>query len=109
MPPCTKVGTTGHCRRKLAISDEGNTFNQRPSRLLVSASAFSFTIESYWSIESSSVFEFRITSRFQNFAYFRMPGIFDSSGCQESAQTPFSELTQTPSDVFSTRLWFPSV
>ena len=74
-----------------------------------SASAFSLIIESYWSIESSSVFAFMITSRFQNSAYLRMPGIFDWCGCHESAQTPFSEVTQTPSSVLTARLWLPSV
>src|SRR6266540_4836217 len=104
MPPCQNVGTTGHWRLNSAISEEGKTFSQRGSLAFGSASAFSFTIESYWSIVSSSVFEFRITSRFQNSAYLRTPGIFDSCGCQESAQTPFSELTKTPSAVLITRL-----
>src|SRR5213594_2190521 len=102
MPPYQNVGTTGHWRLKSAISEDGNTFSQRESRAFGSASAFSFTIESYWSIVSSSVFEFKITSRFQNCAYFFTPGIFDSDGCHESAQTPFSELTQTPSSVLMT-------
>src|SRR6266550_2090549 len=109
MPPCQNVGTTGHWRRKRAISEEGKTLSQRGSRRFASASAFSFTIESYWSIESSSVFELRITSRFHHSAYLRTPGIFESEGCQESAATPFSELTHTPSGVFKTREWLPSV
>ena len=83
--------------------------SQRGSRGFGSASAFSLIIESYWSIESSSVLEFSTTSRFQNSAYFRMPGIFDWCGCQESAQTPFSDVTQTPSSVLTARLWLPSV
>ena len=66
-------------------------------------------IESCWSIECSRVFEFSTTSRFQNSAYLRIPGILDWCGCQESAATPFSDVTQTPSSVFTTRLWLPSV
>src|SRR2546421_12179363 len=104
MPPYSNVGTTGHWRRKLAISEEGKTFSQRGSRAFGSASAFSLIIESYWSIESSSVLALRITSRFQNSAYFLRPGILDCCGCQESALTPFSEVTQTPSSVLTTRL-----
>src|SRR5436190_21794394 len=109
MPPYVKLGTTGHWRRQAGISDEGKTFIQRGSVRLGSASAFSLTIESYWSIESSSVFEFRITSRPKNSAVLRTPGIFDRCGCQESAATPFSEETQTPSSVFTHSEWLPSV
>src|SRR2546423_4734950 len=102
MPPYVKLGTTGHWRRQAGISDEGKTFIQRGSVRLGSATAFSLTIESYWSIESSRVFELRITSRPMNSASLRMPGIFDRCGCQLSAQTPFSLDTQTPSGVFTT-------
>src|SRR3954447_6353279 len=109
MPPYVKLGTIGHCRRQAGISEEGNTFSQRGSARLGSATAFSLTIESYWSIESSSVFELRITSRPMNSASFLTPGIFDRWGCQLSAQTPFSEDTQTPSGVPNTSDWLPSV
>src|SRR3954451_21999269 len=104
-----KLGTIGHCRRQLVISDEGKTFIHRGSARLGSAMAFSLTIESYWSIESSSVLELRITSRPMNSASFFTPGILDRCGCQLSAQTPFSEETQTPSGVLSTSDWLPSV
>ena len=76
---------------QLAISEEGKTLRKRGSRGFGSASAFSLIIESYWSIESSSVFELRITSRPKNSAVLRTPGIFERCGCQESAATPFSE------------------
>src|SRR5919106_2247562 len=109
MPPYAKVGTIGHCRRQAGISEEGKTFSQRGSRGFGSASAFSLIIESYWSIESSSVLAFITTSRLKNWACLRMPGIFDWRGCHESAQTPFSDVTQTPSEVFTARLWLPSV
>src|SRR3954451_15903949 len=104
-----KLGTTGHCRRQLVISDEGNTFIHRGSLRFGSATAFSLTIESYWSSESSSVLELRITSRPMNSASFFTPGIFDRWGCQLSAQTPFSDETQMPSGVFTTSDWLPSV
>src|SRR3954464_7545781 len=109
MPPETNVGTTGHWRFQLSISELGKTFSQRGSWRLGSASAFSLIIESYWSIESSSVFEFKTTSRLKNSAYLRTPGIFDRCGCHESAQTPFSELTQIPSGVLIQSDWLPSV
>src|SRR4051795_13547810 len=109
MPPYTNVGTTGHCRFQLSISEDGKTFSQRGSLRFGSASAFSLTIESYWSIESSSVFELRITSRPKNSAVLRTPGILERCGCQESAATPFSEETQTPSSVLTQREWLPSV
>jgi hypothetical protein len=67
------------------------------------------TIESYWSIESSSVFELRITSTPMNSACLRTPGMRDRCGCQLSAQTPFSLDTHTPSGVLSTSDWLPSV
>src|SRR5919109_977086 len=109
MPPYQNVGTTGHWRFQSAISDDGKTFRNRGSRRFGSASAFSLIIESYWSIESSSVFELRITSRPKNSAVLRTPGIFERCGCQESAQTPFSDETQTPSSVLTTSEWLPSV
>src|SRR4051794_23099277 len=109
MPPKLNVGSTGHWRFQEASSDDGKTLSQRGSRGLGSASAFSFTIESYWSIESSRVFEFRITSRPKNSAALRTPGIFDRCGCQLSAQTPFSDETQTPSSVLMQSEWLPSV
>src|SRR3954454_20335688 len=109
MPPYTKVGTTGHCRFQLSISELGNTFSQRGSWRFGSAIAFSLIIESYWSIESSRVFEFRTTSRLKNSANLRTPGIFDMCGCQLSALTPFSEDTQMPSGVLTTSDWLPSV
>ena len=55
------------------------------------------------------MFEFRITSRPKNSAVLRTPGIFERCGCQESAQTPFSEETQTPSSVLMQSEWLPSV
>src|SRR5438067_13734724 len=109
MPPYTNVGTTGHWRFQLSISELGKVFSQRGSLRLGSASAFSLIIESYWSIESSSVFELSTTSRPKNSAYLRTPGIFDRCGCHESAQTPFSDDTQMPSGVLSTSEWLPSV
>src|SRR6476646_7813967 len=109
MPPYTKVGTIGHCRRSGASSLEGNTLSQRGSRRLTSASAFSLIIESYWSIESSSVLAFMITSRPKNSAHLRTPGIFDRCGCHESAATPFSDDTHTPSGVLTHSEWLPSV
>src|SRR3954463_14616098 len=109
MPPYTNVGTTGHWRLQLSISELGKTFSQRGSRRFGSARAFSLIIESYWSMESSSVFELSTTSRLKNSAYLRTPGILDSCGCHESAQTPFSELTQIPSGVLMQRDWLPSV
>src|SRR3954452_1360937 len=109
MPPYVKLGTTGHWRRQLVISDEGKTFIHRGSLRLGSAMAFSLTIESYWSIESSRVLELRITSRPMNSASFFTPGILERCGCQLSAQTPFSEETQTPSGVLITSDWLPSV
>ena len=66
------------------------------SRGFGSASAFSLIIESYWSIESSSVFALSTTSRPKYSAKRFTPGIRERFGCQLSAQTPFSELTQTP-------------
>src|SRR3954453_11467617 len=108
MPPYTNVGTTGHCRFQLSISELGKTFSQRGSRRFGSARAFSLIMESYWSIESSSVFELSTTSRLKNSAYLRTPGIFDSCGCHESAQTPFSDDTQMPSGVLMQSDWFPS-
>src|SRR5919109_4944655 len=105
MPLYVKLGTTGHWRRQAGISEEGKTFIQRGSPRLGSATAFSLTIESYWSIESSRVFEFRITSRFMNSASFFTPGIFDRWGCQLSAETPFSDETQTSSGVLITSDW----
>src|SRR5918992_5170130 len=109
MPSKTKVGTTGHCRRQLSISDEGKTLKKRGSSRLASARHFSLTIESYWSIESSSVFELRITSRLKNSACAFTPGIFDRCGCQLSAHTPFSLETHTPSGVLMQSDWLPSV
>src|SRR3954454_3540265 len=109
MPPYVNVGTTGHWRFQFSISELGKTFSQRGSCRFGSAIAFSLIIESYWSIEPSSVFELRTTSRLWNSAYLRTPGIFDRCGCQESAQTPFSELTQMPSGVLTTSDWLPSV
>src|SRR5215216_7575628 len=109
MPPYTNVGTTGHWRFQPSISELGKTFRKRGSRRLGSASAFSLIIESYWSIESSSVFELRITSRPKNSAVRRTPGIFDRCGCQESAATPFSDETHTPSSVLTHSEWLPSV
>src|SRR6476661_8495780 len=109
MPPYTNVGTTGHWRFQLSISELGKTFSQRGSWRFGSAIAFSLIIESYWSIESSSVFELSTTSRLKNSANLRTPGIFDRCGCQLSAQTPFSDETQMPSGVFSTSDWLPSV
>src|SRR5215211_3359114 len=109
MPPYWKVGTTGHCRRQAGISEEGKTFIQRGSARPGSATAFSLTIESYWSIESSSVLELRITSRPMNSASRLTPGIFERYGCQLSAQTPFSDETHTPSGVLITSDWLPSV
>ena len=89
--------------------EDGKTLSHRGSCLFGSASAFSLSIESYWSIESSSVFELRITSRPKNSAVLRTPGIFDRCGCQESAATPFSDETQTPSSVLMQSEWLPSV
>ena len=109
MPPYTNVGTTGHWRFQLSISELGKTFSQRGSWRFGSASAFSLIIESYWSIESSSVFELSTTSRPKNSAHFRTPGIFESAGCQLSAATPFSEDTHTPSGVSTQSDMFPSV
>src|SRR5713226_9625616 len=109
MPPYTNVGTIGHWRRSGASSLEGNTFSQRGSRRFTSASAFSLIIESYWSTESSSVLAFMITSRPKNSAHLRTPGIFDRCGCQESAATPFSDDTHTPSGVLTHSDWLPSV
>src|SRR5581483_6624580 len=109
IPPYENVGTTGHCRFQSASSDDGKTFRKRGSRGLGSASAFSLIIESYWSIESSSVFEFRITSRPKYSAARRTPGILDRWGCQLSAATPFSDETQTPSSVLMQSEWLPSV
>src|SRR5436309_1343958 len=109
MPPKENVGSTGHWRFHDASSELGKTFSQRGSERFGSARAFSLIIESYWSIESSSVFELSTTSRFQNSAYLRTPGIFDRCGCHESAQTPFSDETQMPSGVLSTSEWLPSV
>src|SRR3954463_8641506 len=109
MPPYTNVGTTGHWRLQLSISELGKTFSQRGSRRFGSDSAFSLIIESYWSIESSSVFELSTTSRLKNSAYLRTPGIFDRCGCHESAQTPFSDETQIPSGVLMQSDWLPSV
>src|SRR3954466_14040819 len=109
MPPHVKLGTPGHWRRQIGISELGKTFIQRGSARLGSATAFSLTIESYWSIESSRVFEFRITSRPMNSASFLTPGIFERCGCQLSAHTPFSEETQMPSGVLTTSDWLPSV
>src|SRR5215216_7989043 len=109
IPPYTNVGTAGHWRFQLASSEDGKTFSQRGSRSFGSASALSLIIESYWSIESSRVFEFRITSRPKNSAVRRTPGILDRCGCQESAATPFSEETQTPSGVLMQSEWLPSV
>src|SRR2546423_5410366 len=109
MPPYVKLGTTGHWRRQFGISDDGKTFIQRGSFRFGSATAFSLTIESYWSIESSSVLELRITSRPMNSASFFTPGIFERWGCQLSAQTPFSDETQMPSGVLRTSDWLPSV
>src|SRR5918992_1682057 len=109
MPPNQCVGTTGHCRLNCASSDEGKTCFQRGSRGLGSATACSLIIESYWSSESSSVFEFITTSRLKNSAHLRTPGIFESCGCQLSAATPFSELTQIPSGVLMQSDMFPSV
>src|SRR5512144_2559296 len=109
MPPYQKVGTTGHWRFQSAISDEGKTWRKRGSRRQGSASAFSLIIESYWSIESSSVFEFRITSRPKNSAVLRTPGILERCGCHESAATPFSDETHTPSSVLTQSEWLPSV
>src|SRR5436189_2087549 len=109
MPPYTKVGTTGHWRFQLSISELGKTFSQRGSWRFGSARAFSLIIESYWSIESSSVFELSTTSRLKNSAYLRTPGIFDRWGCHESAQTPFSDETQIPSGVLMQSDWLPSV
>ena len=82
---------------------------KRGSSRFASARHFSLTIESYWSIESSSVFELRITSRLKNSACAFTPGIFDRCGCQLSAQTPFSLETQTPSGVLMQSDWLPSV
>src|SRR5437588_830331 len=42
------------------------------------------------------------TGKFKKTALWRTPGIFDSSGCQLSGATPFSEETQTPSGVLIT-------
>src|SRR2546421_6349933 len=109
MPPYTNVGTIGHWRRRGARSLEGQPLSQRGSRRLTSATAFSLIIESYWSSESSSVLAFMITSRPKNSAHLRTPGIFDRCGCQESAATPFSEDTHTPSGVFTHSDWLPSV
>src|SRR5918999_4787256 len=109
MPPYQKVGSTGHCRFQFAISEEGKTLRKRRSRGFGSARAFSLIIESYWSIESSSVFELRTTSRPKYSANRFTPGIRERFGCQESAQTPFSELTHTPSGVLMQSEWFPSV
>src|SRR3954453_14356690 len=109
MPPYVNVGTTGHWRFQFSISELGKTFSQRGSWRLGSAIAFSLIIESYWSTESSSVFELSTTSRLKNSANLRTPGIFDRCGCQLSAQTPFSDETQMPSGVFSTSDWLPSV
>src|SRR6266576_1682164 len=105
MPPKKKVGRTGHWRFHSASSEDGKTLAKRSSRGLGSASAFSLIIESYWSIESSSVFEFRITSRPKNSAVLRTPGILERFGCQESAATPFSDETQTPSSVLMQSEW----
>src|SRR5437763_4237362 len=99
----------GHWRRWLVSSLEGKTLCQRGSRRLTSATAFSLIIESYWSTESSSVLAFITTSRPKNSAHLRTPGIFDRFGCQESAATPFSEETHTPSGVFTHSEWLPSV
>ena len=80
------------------------------SRGFGSASVFSMIIESYWSIESSSVFALRTTSRWKKLAQRRgRRECFESSGCQLSAATPFSEVTQTPSWVLSSNEWLPSV
>src|SRR5919206_4694167 len=105
MPPKLNVGTTGHWRFQLSISELGKTFSQRGSFRFGSASAFSLIIESYWSIESSSVFELSTTSRPKNSAHLRTPGIRESCGCQLSAATPFSEETQTPSGVLTQSDW----
>src|SRR5437899_7066208 len=109
MPPKLNVGSTGHWRFQEASSDDGKTLSKRGSRRFESASAFSLIIESYWSIESSSVFEFRITSLPKNSAVRRTPGILERCGCQLSAATPFSDETQTPSSVLTQREWLPSV
>src|SRR4028119_1467283 len=87
-------GTTGRGRLNCASSDDGKTCFQRGSRGSGAATACSLTIESYWSTESSSVFEFITTSRLKNSAHLRTPGIFESWGCQLSAATPFSLETQ---------------
>src|SRR5436305_13510982 len=109
MPPYRNVGTIGHWRRRGASSLEGNTLSQRGSCRLTSATAFSLIIESYWSTESSSVLAFMTTSRPKNSAHLRTPGILDRCGCQESAATPFSEETHTPSGVLTHSDWLPSV
>src|SRR5918997_921020 len=101
MPPKKWVGTTGHWRLNRASSEDGKTCLKRGSRGSGSATACSLIIESYWSTESSSVFEFITTSRLKNSAHLRTPGIFDRCGCQESAATPFSDLTQMPSGVLT--------
>src|ERR671925_1658520 len=105
MPPYQNVGTTGHWRFQSASSEDGKTLRKRGSRRLGSATAFSLTIESYWSIESSSVFELRITSRPMNSASRLTPGIFERCGCQLSAHTPFSDENQIPSGVLITSDW----
>src|SRR5918992_1713741 len=109
MAPWRWVGQIGHWRFQRGISDEGKTFRKRGSCRFGLAIVFSLTIESYWSIESSSVFEFRITSRLKNFASFLTPGIRDSSGCQLSIATPFSDDTHTPVGVLMQSDWLPSV
>src|SRR3954464_15244437 len=109
IPPKANVGTIGHWRRQAASSLEGKTLCQRGSRRLTSATAFSLIIESYWSTESSSVLAFMTTSRPKNSAHLRTLGIFDRCGCQLSADTPFSELTQIPSGVLTHSEWLPSV
>src|SRR5918998_6616221 len=107
MPPNQCDGTTGHWRLKRASSEEGKTCFQRGSRGSGSATACSLIIESYWSTESSSVFEFITTSRLKNSAHLRTPGIFESRGCQLSAATPFSLETQMPSGVLMQSDMFP--
>src|SRR3954468_24353555 len=109
MPPYVNVGTTGHWRFQFSISELGKTFSQRGSCRFGSAIAFSLIIESYWSIESSRVFELRTTSRLKNSANLRTPGIFERCGCQLSAATPFSDETQAPSSVLMQSEWLPSV
>src|SRR5207302_314634 len=97
--PWRWVGITGHCRRQDTSSEDGRICFHCGARGEKSASVFSLTMESYWSIESSSVLALGHTSRCCRIAYSRTPGIRESSGCQLSTVTPFSEDTHTPSGV----------